>query len=139
MTFIQLRGKQSLVTSLKREQLDTPNDEASDTDENEVDYLTTRDGLNDVNEAGQSRSESLIDDVNKRNETTEYVRIDNSDWSDSAVYPKNYCRLCPKDRKMMPILREKLFLMKTMRKILQTGGMILCPKYHKLRNSKSKP
>ena len=130
----ETRGNETIPTNLLNgEQLDTPNDEPSDADENEVDYITTRDGLNDANDAAQSRSEGLIDDVNKRNETIEYVRNDNSDWPDSAVYPANQCQTCPKDRKMMPIIRKKLLLMKTMHIIIQTRGMILCPKYRKMR------
>ena len=79
----------------KNEQPVTSSDEPSDAEEDEVAYITTRDGLNDVNDAAQSRSERLIDDVNKRNEATEYVRSENPDQSDSALYPKNQRKSLP--------------------------------------------
>ena len=63
--------------------------------ENELDYLTTRDGLNDVNDAAQRRTEKLNVDVNKRNEASEYVRNENSNWPDSAVYPKKQEKFLP--------------------------------------------
>ena len=46
---------------------------------------------------------------------------------------KNFCRICPKDRKMKQIFQKEILLMKPMHKSLQKGGMILsCPKYRKI-------
>ena len=44
----------------------------------------------------------------------------------------NIRRVCPKDKKMMPIVWKKIPNMKTTHNVLQKGGMILsCPKYLK--------
>ena len=71
----ETQGNQPIPTnSPNGEQPVESNDEPADADENEVDYITKRDGLDDVNDSVQSRSERLIDDVKKINEATEHVR-----------------------------------------------------------------
>ena len=135
---LETRGNEPIPTNFPNgEQPGTPNDEPSDADENGFDYITTRDVLNDVNDAAQSCSEGLIDDVNKINETTEYARIDNSYWPESAVYPKNQETYVPK------LSKGQKNNAKFMEGNSSNGndpqdspnrGMILsCPKYHKMR------
>ena len=72
------------------EQPVTLNDEPSDANENEIDYITTRDSLDDVNVVAKSRSERKSNDFIKRIEATEYVRIEieNLDRPDSTTYPE---------------------------------------------------
>ena len=111
------------------------NDKPSGADENNMDNKTTRDGLNEVNDATQSRTEEVFDDVIKRNEATEYVRNEHSDWSDSAVHPTNWQKSLPdlsKGQKNDETFQEKILLLKSMRNIIQSEGKILsCPKYPK--------
>ena len=46
---------------------------------------------------------------------------------------KNFCRMCPKDRKTKKIFQKEILLMKPMHKSLQKGEMILsCPEYRKM-------
>ena len=71
------------------------NDESTEADENEVDYIATINNLHDVNEPPQRRREILLDDVSKRNEATEATRNGNSDLPNVAVYPKNQAKFLP--------------------------------------------
>ena len=58
------------------------------TDENNADYIITREELNNDN-AAHSRNDCLNDDVTERNEATAVTENDKSDWPNSAVSPKN--------------------------------------------------
>ena len=69
------------------EQAVASNDEPSDANENEVDYITTRDSLHDVSETPQRRRERLQDEISKIIEVSEASRNENSDWPYPAVYP----------------------------------------------------
>ena len=60
----------------------------SDVDENEADYIITREKLNNDN-ATHNRNDRLSDDVTKRNETTTETENEESDWPNPAVSPKN--------------------------------------------------
>ena len=71
------------------EQPVTSDADSNDACENEADYIITRDGLNEVNDAAQRQNERINDDVSNRNEATEAEKNENFDWPDSAVYPKN--------------------------------------------------
>ena len=87
---VEPRGNEPIPTSLSNgEQPVMSNNEPNDVGENEVDYITTRGSQDDVNDAAETRSGRLIDDVNKRNGATEYGRNEHFDWTDSAVYHKN--------------------------------------------------
>ena len=61
-----------------------------------MNYITTRSGLEDVNETTQQGSEQLDEDVIKRKKANEAARNENSDWLDSAVYPKTQNNSLPK-------------------------------------------
>ena len=67
----------------------------SDVDENEADYIITRDETNYADHLAQSRSERLNDDVTKRNEANEATRIEESDRPNAAVYHKNQEKTLP--------------------------------------------
>ena len=60
-----------------------------------MDYITTRNGLLDVNGRPQRRREMLNNDVCKRNEASEATSNENSDWTSSAVYPKTQEKTLP--------------------------------------------
>ena len=127
---LQTRGNEPIPTILPNgEQPVTSNDKPSDADECEVDYITTRDGLHDANDTAQSRSERITDDVNKRNEATEYASNQNSDWPDSAVYPKKGPQRTEKNANVTKENSSKEYdaIHSPIR------GMILsCPKYSKM-------
>ena len=86
----------------------------SDVDENEADYIITRDELINDN-ATHSQNDRLSDDVTKRNETTTVTEIEESvkiekDWPNPAVFPKNQeklCRIRQIDRKTMKIFQKE--------------------------------
>ena len=109
----EARGNEPIPTNLPTgEQPVTSNDEPSGADKNKVEYITTGDGLKDVNVARQSCSERLIDDVNRRIEVTGYVRNENPERPDSAFYPKTKEKFLldlSKGQKMMPFSRKKFF------------------------------
>ena len=65
----------------------------SDVDENEADYIITREELNNDN-ATHSRNGHLSDDVTKRNETT-VTENEESDWPNPAVSSKNQEKSMP--------------------------------------------
>ena len=62
---------------------------SSDANENEVDYIITRDESNHTDRTAHSRNEQLTDDVTKRNEANEATRNEESDWPNPAVSPKS--------------------------------------------------
>ena len=105
----------------------------SDVDENEADYIITREELNNDN-ATHSRNGRLSDDVTKRNETT-VTENEESDWPNSAVSPKNYEKSLPNTADRLEkdeTFSERNLTNENDTKNLQTGGMILsCPKYLK--------
>ena len=74
---------------------------SSDANENEVDYIITRDESNHADRTAHSRKEQLTDDVTKRNEANEATRNEESDWPNRAVSPKGR-------EKPLPNLDERL-------------------------------
>ena len=56
------------------EQPVTSNNEPSDANEKNVDYITTQNCLHNVNETTEQREQRLNDDVTKRNEATDATR-----------------------------------------------------------------
>ena len=66
----------------------------SDVDENEADYIITREELNNDN-ATHSRNDRLSNDVTKRNETTTVTENEESDWPNPAVFPKTQEKSLP--------------------------------------------
>ena len=108
----------------------------SDVDENEEDYIITRDETNYADHAAQSLNERLNDDVTKKNEASNATGNEESDWPNPAGYQKikeNPRRLRTKVRKIMEIFLKETCRMKTMHNVLHTGGMILsCPKYPRM-------
>ena len=73
---------------LNSDQPVTSNSDSSDAHENEIEYEIANGSPNDVNDAAQQRIERLNDDVSKRNEASETVRNENSDWPNPTAYPK---------------------------------------------------
>ena len=67
----------------------------TDANENEVDYIITRDESNDAANAARNRNERLCDDVTKRNEATEAIRNEEFDWPNPAVSPKTQGKSLP--------------------------------------------
>ena len=83
------RGHDPISTSLPNgEQPNAAEPIPSDVDENEADYIITRDEANYADHAAHSRNERLNDDVTKRNEANEATRNEESDWPNPAVYSK---------------------------------------------------
>ena len=77
------------------------NDVSSDANENEVDYITTRDCLSDVNETAQRPSEKLDDDVSKKMKPVKLpeVKILIGMIRTSITKPKTkICRIRPKTK-----------------------------------------
>ena len=85
------RGNQPIPTSLPNgEQPSAAETNTNDVDENEEDYIITRE-LNYDN-AAHSRNDRLSDGVTKRserNEATALTENENSDWPNPAASPKN--------------------------------------------------
>ena len=80
-----IRGHDPIPTSLPNgEQPNAAEPIQSDVDENEADYIITRDETNYTDHAAQSRKERLNDDVTERNETSEGTRNEKSDWPNPA-------------------------------------------------------
>ena len=91
------RGNEPIPTSLPNgERPTTAETNPSDAHENEVDYITTRDELNDATDAVHSRNERLSGDVTNRNEVSEATRNEESDWPNPAVSPKTQEKSLPK-------------------------------------------
>ena len=61
----------------------------SDVDENEADYIITRDESNHADRAEHSRNERLNDDVTTRNEASDTINNEESVWPNPAVSPKS--------------------------------------------------
>ena len=123
------RGNETIPTSLPNgERLVTSDADSSDTHENEADYIITRDDLNDINDAAQRQNERLNDDVSRRKEATEAEKGENSDWLDSAVYPKNKEKSfqdLSEFRENVAIFSKRILLKESMHKVLRKGRMIL--------------
>ena len=68
-----------------------------------MDFLTTRDGLNYVNDTVQRRNGMPSDDVSEGSKANEATRNENSDWPDSAVYPKLQEQIWPHSTKIRKI------------------------------------
>ena len=84
------RGNEPIPSSLPHgEQPSEAETIPSDANENEADYIITRDETNYADHAAHSRNERLNNDVTKRNEASEAIRNEESDWLNPAIYPKN--------------------------------------------------
>ena len=89
------RGDNHIPTSLPSgEQPRAAEPIQSDVDENEADYIITREELNNDN-AAHSRNDRLSDDVTKRNEVSEVIRNEETDWPNTAVSPENHKKNLP--------------------------------------------
>ena len=132
---LETRGNEPFPTNLlNAEQPVTSNNEPNAVGENEVDYITGRDSLDDVNDAAQTGSERLFDDVNKSNEAHENVRNENSDWPDSAIYHKNYEKTLPDSSERQENdanLTEENSSNTSDAQHSPKRGMISCPKHPK--------
>ena len=67
----------------------------SDVDENEADYIITRNETNYADHTARSRNERLNHDVTKRTEASEAASNDKSDWPNPAGYPKSQEKTLP--------------------------------------------
>ena len=89
------RGHDPIPTSLPNgERPSAAETNSSDANENQVDYIITRDESNHADCTAHSRNEQLTDDVTKRNEADEETRNEESDWPNPAVSPKVKKNLC---------------------------------------------
>ena len=115
------------------EQPVTLNDEPSDANENEIDYITTRDSLDDVNVVAKSRSERKSNDVIKRIEATEYVRIEieNLDRPDSTTYPE-IAGFVKGQKKGANVTEENSSKASDAKHAPIMGMILSCPKYPKM-------
>ena len=83
------RREAPIPTSLPNgEQPNTAETNANDVDDNEADYIITREELNN-DDATHNRNERLDDDVTERNEATAVTENNKSDRPNPAVSPKN--------------------------------------------------
>ena len=82
------RGNEPIPTSLPNGERPSSAENTNDVNENETDYIITREELNNDN-ATHSRNERLNDDVTERNEATAVTENNKSDWPNPAVSPKN--------------------------------------------------
>ena len=90
------RGHDPIPTSLPNgERPSAAETNSSDANENEVDYIITRDESNHADRTAHNRNEQLTDDVTKRNEANEATRNEESDWPNPAVSPKSQEKSLP--------------------------------------------
>ena len=83
------RGHNPIPTSMPNgERPNAAEPSHSDVDENEADYIITREELNNDN-ATHSQNDRLSDDVTKRNEANAVTGNEEFDWPNPAVSPKN--------------------------------------------------
>ena len=68
---------------------------ANDAHANEVDYIITRDESNYDDHATRNRNGRLNDDVTTRNEASEALRNEESDWPNPAISPKSQAKSLP--------------------------------------------
>ena len=91
------RGNEPIPTSLPNgERPGTPQSNSDDAHENEVDYIITRNESNHADRAKHSRNERLNDDVTTRNEASDTLRNEESDWPARQI-----------DRKTMKIFQKE--------------------------------
>ena len=130
------RGHNPIPTSLPNgEQPHAAEPSHSDVDENEADYIITRDETNYADHAARSRNERLNYDVTKKNEASEAASNSKSDWPNPAVYPKSQEKTLPDPDKRPEndeILSERNLTNENDAQNSPKRGMILsCPKYLK--------
>ena len=90
------RGTEPIPTSIPNgERPSAPQSKSDDAHENEVDYIITRDESNHADRAEHNRNERLNDDGTTRNEATETLRNEESDWPNPAVSPKSQEKSLP--------------------------------------------
>ena len=90
------RGPDPIPTSLPNgEHPHAAEPSHSDVDENEADYIITRDETSYADHAARSRNERSNHDVTKTNEASEEASNDKSDWPNPAVYPKSQEKTLP--------------------------------------------
>ena len=90
------RGHDPIPTNLPNgEQPHAAEPSHSNVDENEADYIITRDETNYADHATRSRNDRLNYDVTKRNEASEAASNSESDWPNPAVYPKSQEKTLP--------------------------------------------
>ena len=82
------RGNEPIPTSLPNGERPSTAENTNDANENEADYIITREELNNDN-AAPSRNKRLDDDVTERNKATAVTENTKSDWPNPAVSPKN--------------------------------------------------
>ena len=109
---------------------------SSDANENEVDYIITRDESNHADCTAHSRNEQLTDDVTKRNEADEETRIEESDWPNLAVSPKSQETSSPNSDEGLK--NDESFSQRNpmnendAQNSPKRGMTLLCPKYWKM-------
>ena len=81
------RGNEPIPTSLPNGERPSTAENTNDANENDVDYIITREGLNNDN-AVHSRNGRLSHDVTTSNDVTEEASNDEPDWPNEAGLPK---------------------------------------------------
>ena len=95
-TQLVTRGHDPIPTSLPNgERPSAVETNSSDANENEADYIITRDETNYPDHEAYNRNERINDDVTKRNETTEMTRNEKTDWPTPAGSPKIHGKSSP--------------------------------------------
>ena len=84
---IVTRGNEPLPTNLPNGERPSMAENTNDANENDVDYIITREGLNNDN-AVHSRNDRLSHDVTTSNDVTEEASNDEPDWPNEAGLPK---------------------------------------------------
>ena len=81
------RGNEPIPTSLPNGERPSTAENTNDVNENDVDYIITREGLNNDN-AVHSRNDRLSHDVTTSKDVTEEASNDEPDWPNEAGLPK---------------------------------------------------
>ena len=131
------RGHDPIPTSLPNgERPSAAETNSSDANENEADYIITRDETKYADHEASNRNERLNDDVTKRNETTDMTRNEKTDWPNPAGSPKTHEKFSPntdEGLKNDENFAERDSMNENDAQNSPNRGVILsCPKYQKM-------
>ena len=131
------RGNESIPSSLPHgERPSAAETNPSEANENETDYIITRDETNYADHAAHSRNERLNNDVTIRKEANEATGKKQSDWPNPAVYPKNQEKTLPNTDERLEndetFSERNLMSENDAQNTPKKGMILLCPKYRKM-------
>ena len=134
---LNTRGHDPIPTSLPNSEQPNPAEPSySDVDENEADYIITRDETNYADHAARSWNERSNHDVTKSNEASEAASNSKSDWPNPAVYPKGQEKTLPNTDerpKNDEILPERNLTNENDAQKSPKREILSCPKYQKMK------